>query len=674
MSVAKKIRVEVKRDHLSQIASGSPELALAEMIWNALDADSTTVDVRFHEGPLGVDEITITDNGTGIPYGQAESLFEALGGSWKARRQKTDKGRFLHGKEGKGRFKAYVLGRVVEWKVTYKANGRLKRYTIEGRAESLDEFSITDEEIIENGKTGVNVRIIELSKKFHLLDKEKALERLTPLLALYLSNYPYVRLTIEGTAIDPNEIIRNRQKFDLEPVEQDGVSYPVQLEIIEWNEIKEREVWFCDDKGFPLEPYNRQMRGIGEFGFNAYLKSEFFQHLHSINRLSLSELNSKVVKICDQATKLIKDYFLKRTIESAKDQLNKWKEDKVYPYEDEPSSPVEVAERQMFDIVAININENLPDFDETDKKTKAFQFRILRQAVEKSPEDLQVIINEVLQLPKKKQEQLAELLKDVSLSGIISASKLVSDRLKFLSGLDLLLFDDDLKKHLKERSQLHRILAENTWIFGHAFSLSVDDKSLTEVLRKHSEILESDVVIHDPVKRIDGRTGIVDLMMSRSIPRNHANELEHLIVELKAPIVDVGEKEIQQIKSYAFAVAKDERFKGLDTIWHFWVLSNDIDEYAEMELNQERYENGIIYKSIKPINLTIWVKIWSQLLQENKYRLQFIKEKLNYNIDRNDALAYLRKTYAEYTEGVISGDSVESDTGIIEGSETTRQA
>ncbi len=113
MSVAKKFRVKVKKDHLSQIASGSPELALAEMIWNALDADSTTVDVRFHEGPLGVDEITITDNGTGIPYGQAESLFEALGGSWKARRQKTDKGRFLHGKEGKGRFKAFVLGMVV---------------------------------------------------------------------------------------------------------------------------------------------------------------------------------------------------------------------------------------------------------------------------------------------------------------------------------------------------------------------------------------------------------------------------------------------------------------------------------------------------------------------------------------------------------------------------------
>lgn len=664
----------MKKDHLNKIASGSPELALAEMIWNALDADSTSVDVRFHEGPLGVDKITVTDNGTGIPYSQAESLFVALGGSWKTHQLKTEKGRFIHGKDGKGRFKAFVLGRVVEWKVVYMADGQLRRYTIGGRGESLDEFYLTDEEPIASGKTGVEVCITELSRKFHMLNDERAIERLIPLFALYLSNYPSVTLKIEDAELKPDEVIQNKKLYSLDSVEEDNVTYPVQFELVEWNGIKERELWFCDDKGFPLELYNKQIRSIGEFGFSGYLESDFFQYLHSENQLAFGELNPKVVKICDQAIRLIKDYFLKRTLESAKDQLEKWKADKVYPYEDEPNSPVEVAERQVFDIVAININQNLPDFEQTDRKTKTFQFRVLRQAMEKSPEELQIIINEVLQLPKGKQEQLAELLKDTSLSGIISASKLVSDRLKFLSGLEQMLFDDDLKKHVKERSQLHRILAENTWIFGHAFSLSVDDKSLTEVLRKHSSHLDVNNVIDKPVKRIDGRVGIVDLMLSRSIPRNHSNELEHLIVELKAPKVNVGEKEIQQVKSYAFAVGKDERFKGLDTRWHFWVISNDIDDYAEMELSQERYENGIIYKSAKPINLTVWVKTWSQLLQENKHRLEFIKEKLNYNIDRDDALAYLRKTYEEYTKGILTTEEVESNTKVIEEPEIAEEA
>jgi hypothetical protein len=251
------------------------------------------------------------------------------------------------------------------------------------------------------------------------------------------------------------------------------------------------------------------------------------------------------------------------------------------------------------------------------------------------------------------QEQLADLLKDTTLSSIISASKMVSDRLRFLSGLEQILFDREIKKHLKERSQLHRIVAENTWIFGHAFSLSVDDKSLTEVLRKHSEEKGFNKVIDEPVKRIDETKVIVDLMLSRSIPRNHSNELEHLVVELKAPRVKVGQKEIEQIKSYAFAVATDERFRGLDTHWHFWVISNDIDEYAQMELSQERYEDGVIYKTVKDLNLTIWVKVWSQLLQDNKHRLDFVQNKLNYNIDRENGLDYLKKTYAEYTEGLF---------------------
>lgn len=664
MNTRKKCKVEVKRDHLSKIASASPEFALAEMIWNAVDADATKVEVIFREDEFGVNEVVITDNGTGIPYSQAEVLFVALGGSWKAQKQKTQKGRFLHGKDGEGRFKAFALGHVVQWIVVYETGGELRRYAIEGRAESLDEFILTDEEVVKDAITGVQVQIMEINKKFHVLSRDKAIERLTPILAPYLSNYPSVSLSIDGIKLDPAETIKNKKKYTLTPIEENGEQYPVELDLIEWNSLKERELWLCDSHGFPLELYNRQIRGIGDYGFSGYLKSPFIERMHEQGILMLGELNAKLNKACEQAIKSIKEFFLKRTIESAREQLEKWKQEKVYPYGEEPQTPVEIAERQVFDIVALHVNQNLPDFEDTDRKTKAFQFRMLRQAIERSPEDLQLIINEVLQLPKEKQEQLAELLRNTSLAGIISASRLVTDRLSFVSGLEHMLFDEDMKKHLKERAQLHRILAENTWVFGHAFSLSVDDKLLTEVLRKHAELSKSDIVIDEPVKRIDESTGIVDLMLSRAIPRNHSNELEHLIVELKAPRVIIGEKEIQQIKSYAFAVAKDERFRGLDTQWHFWIISNDYDDYAEMELSQDKFESGVIYKSAKPIDITIWVKTWSQLLQENKHKLQFIREKLNYSIDREEALAHLKKTYAELTEGILPDESQQDEATI----------
>lgn len=332
-------------------------------------------------------------------------------------------------------------------------------------------------------------------------------------------------------------------------------------------------------------------------------------------------------------------------------QIDEWKKEEIYPYKGEPVNPVDDAERKVFDIVAVNINKSLPEFKESTKKSKEFQLRMLKHAIEKSPEDLQTIMNEVLNLPKRAREHLAELLQDTSLSSIINASKVVSDRIKFVAALEQLVFNH--KENLKERTQLHRILSKNTWIFGDEFTLSVDDQTLTEVLKQHASYLEDDITINEPVTRIDGRRGIVDLMLSRQLPTNRANELEHLVVELKAPKVTIGKREIDQIESYAFAVADDQRFRSINTKWDFWIISNDYDTYAKRKLENDNLEKGILYKTSKDLNITIWLKTWSQLIAENKHRLEFLREKLNYNVDKDKALNHLKSTYYEYVKGVI---------------------
>ena len=114
----------------------------------------------------------------------------------------------------------------------------------------------------------------------------------------------------------------------------------------------------------------------------------------------------------------------------------------------------------------------MPEFSTAPAQNKALHLRLLRQAIAKIPEELQLILDEVLKLPKRKQAELAQLLRDVSLSAIISAAKIVADRLKFLTGLEAILFDHDKKQRLKERSQLHRIIAQNCWLFGEEYNLS----------------------------------------------------------------------------------------------------------------------------------------------------------------------------------------------------------
>ena len=282
---------------------------------------------------------------------------------------------------------------------------------------------------------------------------------------------------------------------------------------------------------------------------------------------------------------------------------------------------------------------------------------MLRQAIENSPEDLQLIFNEVLALPKRKQEELAQLLQEVSLSAVISASKLVADRLKFLTGLETLLFDAGLKKHVKERSQLHRILAQNTWIFGEEFFLSVDDKSLTEVLRKHKKLLKEDIIIDTPVKHPDKSRGIIDLMLSRSIRRHRPDELEHLVVELKRPSVVIGSDEVVQVEKYAIAVANDERFRSIKTRWIFWIISDDIDEYARSRITDDR---GVILSTNDAgINKAIFIKTWSQVIEENKARLQFFQEKLEHQVDQGTAVKYLREKHRELLSGTTTDEELE---------------
>lgn len=530
------IKVQVKKDHISKLANSHPVQALAEIIWNALDADSAKVEVFFKENPvegLGIEQIIVKDNGHGMPYQDANTLFSSLGGSWKAHKKVSQqKQRFLHGQEGKGRFKAFALGRIVEWHVCYKEGNQFQSYSLHGRADDIDQFFLSELTQSETKQTGVEVRISELFKQFKILNTEYAVEKLAPIFALYLSNYPSVLIRIGGQELSTETLISRRDSYSLDPIQFEGKEYPYELEIIEWNQLNDREIHLCNAQGFPLQKYEKSINGVSAYSFTAYIKSDHVSELHNVGNLAMFEWEPTLQSVLKNAESVIKQHFMQRHLDDSSHILQKWKEEKVYPYENEPGTMIEDAERKVFDIVALNINESLPTFDKADNKTKAFQFRMLKQSIEKSPEDLQTIIKEVLNLSNEKQQELFELLQETSLSSIITASKLVADRLKFLAGLEEIIFSPNTRNTLKERTQLHRILAKNTWVFGNAFTLAVDDKSLTEVLRKHASAHGVEAVIDAPVKRIDESVGIVDLMLTRSIPRNHSDEREHLIIEL----------------------------------------------------------------------------------------------------------------------------------------------
>ena len=648
--------VEVQTDFLERQAKAQPVKAVAELIWNGLDADASRIDVHLEFGELGMDKIVVRDDGHGIPHKEAPYLFTRLGGSWKKPGAFTKtKNRMLHGYEGKGRFKVLALGRVADWRVTYPAeDDSLKTYTITVIKDNIRKVTITDEVEILTGNPGVEVTVSELNKQYRSLKPESAVQELAEIFALYLRDYNDVSVYYEGQKIDPNTFIVDTRSINLDKINSEGGEYPVNLEIIEWRTLTTRALYLCTENGFPLSKVPKHFH-VGDFNFSAYLRSSFITNLHQAGQLDLGEMMPLLNDRIEDARQAIKRYARERAAQRARSLVEEWKAEMVYPFKGEAGSPLEDIERKVFDIVAVTASDYMPDFEKAPPKKKAFDLRMLRTAVEKSPQELQTILNEVLNLPARKQRELAELLEEASLSSIINAAKIVSDRLKFLTGLEQILFEKEIKNRLKERAHLHKIIEDNTWLFGEEYYLSVSDRGLTAVLKKHQELLGEEIIIDEPVKHISKKRGIIDLMFSRSLRRYRPDDLEHLIVELKRPNIKIDEKAITQVEKYAISVAEDERFRAVGGVkWTFWAISDDVNKYALYRMD----ENGVISSQN---NITVGVKTWGQVIEENRARLQFFQEKLEHHIDDETALKHLQEKYEGILTGVVIAEEKGSD-------------
>ena len=82
--MSRAIHVQVRADHVASLAGAAPLSAIEELVWNALDADAREVRIDLVQNALGgIDEIRVSDDGSGIDILRAEETFGSLGGSWK---------------------------------------------------------------------------------------------------------------------------------------------------------------------------------------------------------------------------------------------------------------------------------------------------------------------------------------------------------------------------------------------------------------------------------------------------------------------------------------------------------------------------------------------------------------------------------------------------------------
>lgn len=644
------INLAVEKDHIESITKANGITAISELIWNSLDADATNIQIEYTKNSLdGFDTIIVLDDGHGLAYDKVVEVFGRLGGSQKKNNFQSPNGRYYHGKEGKGRYKAMALGDLVKFESRFKKNGKVEKFFVTIDRNNLLNSEISDLEIVneKNIKAGFTVTINNINNKnASQAVNQEARKELEEKFASYWINYPTFIITFNGHKLEFESLIRNTKEKEVF-YKVGRFDYKFLIKVIEWNFENSRKTYFCSTKGIPFTETNLGIRS--SLNISIFIQSSYIEKLYRDNTLNVGELDETLNAAYNDAKKIARDYIRERLHHYSHEFIAQLKREGLYPFKNEAETVIEKTKRQVFDIVALQINEYLPSFNEQDKNGKKLTLSLIKEALETDSKNLQKILSEAIELPEEKREELVEILEKTTLSNIIDTMKSVTDRLAFLNGLEQMIYDKNLNKNIKERKHLHKVIINETWIFGDEYTYGCDDITLKNVLKAY---------IKDALKRDDFEeqiaseeneeleSSIPDVCLWSQINLGKPGHFENLVIELKKPIIDAGIEEYSQIQLYANKVSQDRRFPKAKTKWKFLLITKDIKPIFEPQLRQQNRVYGHVYEGE---NVDIYVLTWGDIINQAKTRYQFVREKLNITLESNEeGLEYLKNKYKEY--------------------------
>ena len=380
------IKVQAKADYIASLSHASPLAAIEELVWNALDADAREVKIDLIQNALGaVEAIRISDDGAGVDVDRIDSTFGGLGGSWKKGRAMTVAlKRRLHGRHGRGRFKAFALGGHVEWRTTRAAvasggtgSSQLSSYVISGDLETPGLFKI--EETNPGFATGTEVYITNVRPTADsLTDAGTVVPALAAKFALYLKAYPNVHVYFSGIPVTP--VIVRKAVTDYNLRLHSGAE--AKLEVIEWRRrfVGSGKLVFCGKDGFALHEQPAGVRPGSAYSFTAYVVSPRFAELNAENMLVMDELNPETRAYLEAARKTLRDHFRVRAAEADESRVEEWIRDGSYPFAKDDES----EGRKRFDAAVQDMREHLDGFDSYSAEERRYLFGLLAKLQEKA--------------------------------------------------------------------------------------------------------------------------------------------------------------------------------------------------------------------------------------------------------------------------------------------------
>lgn len=625
--------------------------ALCELINNSIQAEADRIDLDItyagssdlKQSPL--QSITIKDNGYGVSYNDFERKILDIGTTVKT------------GGQGIGRFGALQIGSLMKIEtVAYEeSNGQFSRVKFQINSDDIkvthiDELNLNvDYEYL---KTKSNTYYkIEIDNLYHgrqekIANKNKIVQE-------------FLQQNIRQAIFEkyPTEIFNEKVQFYINKKKLKNNEFVNDLPVI----INTK---YIDKKGSEHEMsftfYNVRINlnkvkvflRIENAGINSvvheytyssdwytpdlgtwfiYIDSKLFTHdlFKNLELDTLGEEDAKKLKEFFKAT--INDFFKARNKKFEK-FISALEKDSSYPYLH--SSPPSSTHEIIFKKVAYLVEDEHQLLQKNDK-IRSFLYPLLDKTIANG--QIEDIFKSVLKLSPDNLDKFHSLLQRTDLEDVVHFTSQVADKLEFLDFLHELIYGD-ISKFLKERSQLHKIIEKQLWLFGEAYNgtpkLWSDKKIgniLTELREKYfvyQPKAEDDNLIDNT--NVEGINNITDLFfLNEKILDNEKREI--LVVELKSPICAIGKKELNQINDYAYTIESHQSGLPKENVRYKLILiSSRLSAYANSAIksSRENYNIPFMYNHKTEKDIEVYVIEWAELIELNKRKLGYLSQSL----------------------------------------------
>ncbi len=610
--------------------------SICEYIWNGFDARGTKMEITTKRNDLdSITEISIKDNGTGIIKKQLNKKFKPFYESEKSE-QSYERTRItgIHGKNGVGRLTFFCFARYARWHTVYQDNTEYKSYSINIDSDNLEKYDETSESVITNTQTGTEVILSEIYESIDIYELKEYIKKEFACL-LELNKNSHFKIYIDGEEIIYEDLILEREEFQLNYKYEDN-EINANIRYVQWknNLSNEYSRYYFEDENerFRLSMTTTLNKKGDNFYHSVFVSSNLFEDFYTDDtiegQIPISGYNkdSKEFKIL----KLDIDKFLRKKRKPhikryAEKLIEKYNEDKIFPEYNENNVLDKFKHEQLENIVKLVCQiepKIVASLNNEQKKTLVRLFDLAMQSGE--TDSLFVILNEVVELDTEERAELAEELQYCTLGNITKTIKLVQDRYRAIDLLKQLLYNYGLNAN--ERDHLQKFIEEHYWIFGEQYTLvTAAEPKFEEALRRYTKILTGE----DEKKYIDhkDKNKEMDIFAVRQNVQN--DSINNIVIELKHPKKLLGQKQYQQIYDYMKVISEQPEFIANNATWEFYLIGNKFDTSGDID---NLYENAKMHgeKSLvyKVKNFKIYVKTWSEILNEFEIKHKFIQDKL----------------------------------------------